>query len=112
MCQTAVAYSAPTPVGRVGGFALVATFEIQGRAVQSATVAHRADRRAGGNPFADFTQQALVVGIQAHVTIAMVDDQQQAGADAAGGPEQPGPSASDEDVVDADFEEVKDDEKK
>jgi len=39
-------------------------------------------------------------------------DQQQAGADAAGGPEQPGPSASDEDVVDADFEEVKDDEKK
>ena len=39
-------------------------------------------------------------------------DQQQAGADAAGGPEQPGPSASEEDVVDADFEEVKDDEKK
>jgi len=39
-------------------------------------------------------------------------DQQQAGADAAGGPEQPGPSASDDDVVDADFEEVKDDEKK
>jgi molecular chaperone DnaK len=38
-------------------------------------------------------------------------DQQQAGADAAG-PEQPGPSASEEDVVDADFEEVKDDEKK
>jgi molecular chaperone DnaK len=39
-------------------------------------------------------------------------DQQQAGADAAGGAEQPGPSASDDDVVDADFEEVKDDEKK
>jgi molecular chaperone DnaK len=39
-------------------------------------------------------------------------DQQQAGADAAGGPEQPGSSASDEDVVDADFEEVKDDDKK
>jgi len=38
-------------------------------------------------------------------------DQQQAGADAAG-PEQPEPSASEEDVVDADFEEVKDDEKK
>ncbi len=38
-------------------------------------------------------------------------DQQQAGADAAE-PEQPGPSASDEDVVDADFEEVKDDDKK
>jgi molecular chaperone DnaK len=39
-------------------------------------------------------------------------DQQQAGADAAGGPEKPGPSGSDEDVVDADFEEVKDDDKK
>ncbi|MEA1949660.1 MAG: molecular chaperone DnaK [Thermodesulfobacteriota bacterium] len=39
-------------------------------------------------------------------------DQQQAGADAAGPAEQPGPSASEEDVVDADFEEVKDDEKK
>ena len=39
-------------------------------------------------------------------------DQQQAGADAAAGPEQPGPSAPDEDVVDADFEEVKDDDKK
>jgi molecular chaperone DnaK len=41
-------------------------------------------------------------------------DQQQAGSDAAGagGPEQPGPSGSDEDVVDADFEEVKDDDKK
>jgi molecular chaperone DnaK len=39
-------------------------------------------------------------------------DQQQAGPDASGGPEQPGPSASEEDVVDADFEEVKDDEKK
>jgi len=40
-------------------------------------------------------------------------DQQQAGADdAAGGPEQPGPSTPDEDVVDADFEEVKDDDKK
>ena len=38
-------------------------------------------------------------------------DQQQAGADEAG-PEQPEPSASDEDVVDADFEEVKDDDKK
>jgi hypothetical protein len=38
-------------------------------------------------------------------------DQQRAGADAAG-PDQPGPSASEEDVVDADFEEVKDDEKK
>ena len=38
-------------------------------------------------------------------------DQQQAEADAAG-PEQPGPAASDEDVVDADFEEVKDDDKK
>lgn len=40
-------------------------------------------------------------------------DQQQAGADdAAGGPEQPGPSTPDEDVVDADFEEVKEDDKK
>jgi molecular chaperone DnaK len=38
-------------------------------------------------------------------------DQQQAGTDAAE-PEQPGPSASDEDVVDADFEEVKEDDKK
>jgi molecular chaperone DnaK len=39
-------------------------------------------------------------------------DQQQTGADAAGGPEQPGPSTPDEDVVDADFEEVKDEDKK
>ncbi len=39
------------------------------------------------------------------------DAQQQAGAGAAG-PEQPGPSTQDEDVVDADFEEVKDDDKK
>lgn len=38
-------------------------------------------------------------------------DQQQAEADAAG-PEQPEPAAPDEDVVDADFEEVKDDDKK
>ena len=38
-------------------------------------------------------------------------DQQQAEAGAAG-PEQPGPAAPDEDVVDADFEEVKDDDKK
>ena len=42
---------------------------------------------------------------------ASQEDQQQAGADAAG-PEQPGPSASEEDVVDADFEEVKDEDKK
>jgi len=39
-------------------------------------------------------------------------DQQQAGADTAEGPEQPGPSTPDEDVVDADFEEVKDEDKK
>ena len=39
-------------------------------------------------------------------------DQEQAGADATGGPEQPGPSTPDEDVVDADFEEVKDEDKK
>jgi molecular chaperone DnaK len=39
-------------------------------------------------------------------------DQQHAGAGAAGGPEQPGSPPPDEDVVDADFEEVKDDEKK
>jgi len=38
-------------------------------------------------------------------------DQQQAEADAAG-PEQPEPAAPDEDVVDADFEEVKDDDNK
>jgi len=37
------------------------------------------------------------------------DARQQAGA---GGPEQPGPSTPDDDVVDADFEEVKDDNKK
>ncbi len=43
---------------------------------------------------------------------ASQEDQQQAGADAAGGPEQPGPSPSEEDVVDADFEEVKDEDKK
>ncbi len=43
---------------------------------------------------------------------AAQDDQQRAGADAAGS-EQSGPSAApDEDVVDADFEEVKDDENK
>ena len=42
---------------------------------------------------------------------ASQEGQQQAGADAAG-PEQPGPSASEEDVVDADFEEVKDEDKK
>jgi len=39
-------------------------------------------------------------------------DQQQGGAGAARGAEQPGSSGSDEDVVDADFEEVKDDDKK
>ena len=43
---------------------------------------------------------------------ASQENQQQAGADAAGGPEQPGPSPSEEDVVDADFEEVKDEDKK
>jgi len=42
---------------------------------------------------------------------ASQEGQQQAGADAAG-PEQPGPSASEEDVVDADFEEVEDEDKK
>jgi molecular chaperone DnaK len=42
---------------------------------------------------------------------ASQEGQQQAGADTAG-PEQPGPSASEEDVVDADFEEVKDEDKK
>lgn len=40
------------------------------------------------------------------------DAQQQAGAGGAAGQEQAGPSAPDEDVVDADFEEVKDDDKK
>ena len=43
---------------------------------------------------------------------ASQENQQQSGADAAGGPEQPGPSPSEEDVVDADFEEVKDEDKK
>ena len=42
---------------------------------------------------------------------ASQEGQQQAGADTAG-PEQPGPSASEEDVVDADFEEVEDEDKK
>ena len=43
---------------------------------------------------------------------ASQEEQQQAGAGATRGAEQPGPSAPDEDVVDADFEEVKDNDKK
>jgi molecular chaperone DnaK len=42
---------------------------------------------------------------------SQADDQQQAGAEATG-TEQPGPSESEDDVVDADFEEVKDEEVK
>jgi len=43
---------------------------------------------------------------------ASAADQQAAGADAGSGEDQAGGAAPEEDVVDADFEEVKEDEKK
>jgi molecular chaperone DnaK len=59
----------------------------------------------------ELTQASHKLAEAMYQQASQADAQEQAGAEAAG-QEQPGASAPDEDVVDADFEEVKDDEKK
>jgi len=59
----------------------------------------------------ELTQSSHKLAEAMYQQASQTDDQQQAGAGAAG-QEQAGPSAPDDDVVDADFEEVKDDDKK
>jgi len=59
----------------------------------------------------ELTQASHKLAEAMYQQASQADAQEQAGAEAAG-QEQPGASAPDEDVVDADFEEVKDNEKK
>jgi molecular chaperone DnaK len=59
----------------------------------------------------ELTQASHKLAEAMYQQASQADAQEQAGAEATG-QEQPGASAPDEDVVDADFEEVKDDEKK
>ena len=60
----------------------------------------------------EMTQAAHKLAEAMYQQASQADAQQQDGAGEAAGQEQAGPSAPDEDVVDADFEEVKDDDKK
>ena len=60
----------------------------------------------------EMTQAAHKLAEAMYKQASQADAQQQDGAGGAAGQEQDGPSAPDEDVVDADFEEVKDDDKK
>lgn len=60
----------------------------------------------------EMTQAAHKLAEAMYQQASQADAQQQDGAGGAAGQEQDGPSAPDEDVVDADFEEVKDDDKK
>ena len=60
----------------------------------------------------EMTQASHKLAEAMYQEASKADAQQQDGAGGAAGQEQAGPSAPDEDVVDADFEEVKDDEKK
>ena len=67
------------PTAGIGWFSLVPNFEIQGRPLLSAAVSDSAYGGAGAHPFTHFTQQALVVGLETHIALAVVDNHQQAG---------------------------------
>ena len=60
----------------------------------------------------EMTQASHKLAEAMYQQASQADAQQQDGAGGAADQEQAGPSAPDEDVVDADFEEVKDDDKK
>ncbi len=61
----------------IHGLAGFADLEIQLRACSPATVARRGDRIAGGYLFADGFEEPLVVSVETHVAITVVDDRQQ-----------------------------------
>src|SRR5690606_24823732 len=66
------------PAVRVDRAAVAAQFEIQRRATLAAGVADAGDRLAALDAGAGVLEQRIVVGVQAHVAVAVVDDQDQA----------------------------------
>ena len=55
-------------------------FEVKGCPVLTTTATDRAYGRSRSNPLSHLAQQALVMSVQAHITVTMIYDQQQAGA--------------------------------
>src|SRR5690606_13765716 len=66
------------PAGRIDGLAVAAQLEVERRLPLAARVAYARHRVAARDPVAHFAQQGVVVGVQAHVVVAVVDDHDQA----------------------------------
>ena len=76
----AVACRLAAPRGRVGGATLVADFKVETVLTQAATVAKGGDGFTAAHPVTFTAKQALVVGVEAEVVVAVVDNNQQAGS--------------------------------
>src|SRR3546814_12091636 len=68
----------PQPTAWIHRFAVAAQFEIQGGAALATGTADGGVRVAGAYPVAAVLEQGVVVGVQAHPAVAVVDDQDQA----------------------------------
>src|SRR5690606_7375778 len=66
------------PAARIDRIAVAAQLEVQRRAPLAAGVADAGDRVAAPDLRAGVLEQGVVVGVQAHVAVAVVDDQDQA----------------------------------
>src|SRR5690606_6334692 len=80
-----------TPDGGIKGLATVANGKIQRRLAETAAVADCRDGFAGLHPAADLAQQALVMSVQAEITVAMDQDEQQPRAAQPVGKDHPAP---------------------
>src|SRR3546814_30193 len=65
------------PAARVDRVAVAAQFEIQRRPALAAGIADAGDRIAALDLRPGVLEQGVVVGVQAHVAVAVVDDQDQ-----------------------------------
>jgi hypothetical protein len=67
-----------TPSGGIGGLAVVTDFKIQAGRLLATTITNIGNGFIGFNPVANFLQQTLVMAIQTHVTVTMIQNDQQA----------------------------------
>lgn len=65
-----------TPATGINGLALATDLKIETVAGFAARVANAGDFLSAADPIPDFFQQCLVVGVEAHVAVSVIDDHQ------------------------------------